>query len=134
MFYDKHLKYIKLNEHYVSFTQLNLSYLLKDNYDVAFVKEVYSTPVVSYQELRGGNIVSDGPVRIPYHNKDQYKRTAKYLGLMDDFRVSSHAFSYCFVKQLAIYILRHLDFPGNLNFSLERSTSDCVQGSRQFLI
>ncbi|KAL0267937.1 UNVERIFIED_CONTAM: hypothetical protein PYX00_010065 [Menopon gallinae] len=86
MFYDKHLKYIKLNEQFVSFTKLNLSYLLKDNYDVAFVKEVYSTPVVSYQELRGGTIVSDGPVRIPYHNKDQYKRTAKYLGLMDDFR------------------------------------------------
>lgn len=88
MFYEKHLKYIKLNQEYVSFSQLNLTYLLKDHYDVSFVKEVYGSPVVSYQELKSGSIVSSGPVRIAYHTKDQYKKTAKFLGLMDDFRVS----------------------------------------------
>ncbi|KDR12543.1 alpha-1,3-mannosyl-glycoprotein 2-beta-N-acetylglucosaminyltransferase isoform X2 [Zootermopsis nevadensis] len=85
-FYEKHLKYIKLNEKFVPFTQKNLSYLLKDNYDVQFVKQVYESLVVSYQELKSGSIVSQGSVRIPYHTNDIYKRTAKMLGLMDDFR------------------------------------------------
>ncbi|KAK6620244.1 hypothetical protein RUM44_006645 [Polyplax serrata] len=86
MFYEKHLKFIKLNNRFVNFTKLNLSYLLKDNYDVAFVKDVYTSTVVSYQELKNGSIVTNGSVRIPYLTKDQYKKTAKYIGLMDDFR------------------------------------------------
>ncbi|PSN47446.1 Alpha-1,3-mannosyl-glycoprotein 2-beta-N-acetylglucosaminyltransferase [Blattella germanica] len=57
-FYEKHLKYIKLNENMV----------------------------VTYQELKSGSIVTEGSVRIPYHTNDIYKRTAKMLGLMDDFR------------------------------------------------
>lgn len=62
-------------------------YVWQDNYDVEFVRSVYDTRVVTYQELKSGNIVHDGPVRIPYYTKDQYQRTAKALGLMDDFRV-----------------------------------------------
>lgn len=52
-----------------------------------FLKEVYTSAVVGYSELRSNQIVNEGPVRIPYHTKDIYKRTAKILGLMDDFRV-----------------------------------------------
>nr|CAD7423773.1 unnamed protein product [Timema monikensis] len=85
-FFEKHLKYIKLNEKFVPFTKLNLSYLLKDNYDVQFVKQVYESPVITYQELKSGLIVHEGPVRIPYHTNDIYKRTSKMLGLMEDFR------------------------------------------------
>ncbi|KAJ9593982.1 hypothetical protein L9F63_014623 [Diploptera punctata] len=85
-FYEKHLKFIKLNEKFVPFTQRNLTYLLKDNYDVQFVKQVYESMVVTYQELKSGSIVTEGSVRIPYHTNDIYKRTAKMLGLMDDFR------------------------------------------------
>nr|CAD7571314.1 unnamed protein product [Timema californicum] len=85
-FFEKHLKYIKLNEKFVPFTKLNLSYLLKDNYDVQFVKRVYESPVITYQELKSGPIVHEGPVRIPYHTNDIYKRTSKMLGLMEDFR------------------------------------------------
>lgn len=86
LFYEKYLKYIYLNEVFVPFTQKNLTYLLKDNYDVHFVRSVYDSRVVTYQELKSGDIVHEGPVRIPYHTKDQYRRTAKVLGLMDDFR------------------------------------------------
>ncbi|XP_063228833.1 alpha-1,3-mannosyl-glycoprotein 2-beta-N-acetylglucosaminyltransferase isoform X2 [Bacillus rossius redtenbacheri] len=85
-FYEKHLKFIKLNEKFVPFTQMNLTYLLKDNYDQQFVKWVYESPVVTYQELKSGSVAHEGPVRIPYHTNDMYKRTAKMLGLMDDFR------------------------------------------------
>ncbi|KAL1140404.1 hypothetical protein AAG570_000336, partial [Ranatra chinensis] len=86
LFYEKHLKYIHLNEKFVYFTQLNLTYLLKDNYDPAFVRAVYESPVVTQQELRSGNIVHKGSVRIPYHTKAMYRTAAKALGLMDDFR------------------------------------------------
>jgi alpha-1,3-mannosyl-glycoprotein beta-1,2-N-acetylglucosaminyltransferase len=68
---------------------LNVNDFVQDNYDVQFVKQVYESLVVSYQELKSGSIVSQGSVRIPYHTNDIYKRTAKMLGLMDDFRVSA---------------------------------------------
>lgn len=67
----------------------NVSDCAQDNYDVQFVKQVYESPVVTYQELKSGSIVAEGSVRIPYHTNDMYKRTAKMLGLMDDFRVSA---------------------------------------------
>lgn len=86
LFFEKHLKYIKLNEQFVPFTKMNLSYLLKDNYDIAFVNQVYQSTVVSYSELKSGNIVAPGPVRIPYYTRQSFKNTTKLLGLMDDFR------------------------------------------------
>lgn len=86
LFYEKHLKYIHLNDKFVPFTERNLTYLLKDNYDAAFVKAVYESPVVSHQELRAGTIIQSGSVRIPYHSKAAYRSAAKALGLMDDFR------------------------------------------------
>lgn len=67
----------------------NVCDFVQDNYDVQFVKKVYESPVVTYQELKSGYIVAEGSVRIPYHTNDMYKRTAKMLGLMDDFRVSA---------------------------------------------
>lgn len=86
MFFDKHLRYIKLNEKPVDFTQMNLEYLLKPNYDKKFVNHVYSCPVVTFEEIRRGLVTTKDPVRIQYNTKDQYKRTAKLLGLMDDFK------------------------------------------------
>ncbi|XP_044264077.1 alpha-1,3-mannosyl-glycoprotein 2-beta-N-acetylglucosaminyltransferase [Tribolium madens] len=86
MFFEKHLKYIKLNEKFVPFTKMNLSYLLKDVYDRDFIRDVYQSVIVSYQELKGGKIAHDGPVRIVYRSKEEYKLITKKLGLMDDFK------------------------------------------------
>nr|CAG4637792.1 EOG090X06K9 [Chydorus sphaericus] len=86
MFYDKHLKFIKLNEAPVDFSKLNLSYLLKPAYDEQFVKMVYSLPVVTASDVRTNSISHEGPVRITYHTKDAYKSATKLLGLMDDFK------------------------------------------------
>lgn len=87
LFFEKHLKYIKLSESVVQFSKKDLSYLLKDNYDKSFMKEVYQTPVVTFEELRRGMVNSKGPVRIQYNNRNQYKGAAKSLGIMDDFKV-----------------------------------------------
>lgn len=87
MFYEKHLKYIKLNEKFVPFTKINLTYLVKDLYDRDFIKDVYQSVIVSYQELKEDKIAHDGPVRIVYRTKEEYKLITKKLGLMDDFKV-----------------------------------------------
>lgn len=87
LFFEKHLKYIKLSESFVPFSKKDLSYLLKDNYDKTFLKEVYQTPVVTFEELRRGMVNSKGPVRIQYNNRNQFKSAAKALGIMDDFKV-----------------------------------------------
>ncbi|XP_017025298.1 alpha-1,3-mannosyl-glycoprotein 2-beta-N-acetylglucosaminyltransferase [Drosophila kikkawai] len=86
LFFDKYLKHIKLSEDFVQFTKINTSYLLKDNYDNTFLRRVYTYPIVTYDELRRNLIRIEGPVRIQYTTREQYKRTTKMLGLMDDFK------------------------------------------------
>ena len=86
MFYERHLKYIKLNTEYVYFTKMNLTYLLKDNYDISFVNQVYQSTVASFSELKNEKVMASGAVRIPYYTRQAYKNTAKQFGLMDDFR------------------------------------------------
>ncbi|KAH8365102.1 hypothetical protein KR084_001716 [Drosophila pseudotakahashii] len=86
LFFDKYLKHIKLSEDFVQFTKINMSYLLKDNYDNTFLRRVYTYPIVTYDELRRNLIRIEGPVRIQYTTREQYKRTTKMLGLMDDFK------------------------------------------------
>ncbi|GLV36326.1 Mannosyl (alpha-13-)-glycoprotein beta-12-N-acetylglucosaminyltransferase [Carabus blaptoides fortunei] len=117
LFFEKHLKFIKLNEKYVPFTKLNLSYLTKDMYDNEFLRAVYQSAVVSYQELKDGKVAYDGPVRIPYHTKDTYKRTAKLLGLMDDFRSGVPRMGYRGVvtfhhKGRTVYVAPNLNWKG----------------------
>lgn len=87
LFFEKHLKFIKLGEEFVDFTKKDLSYLMKDAYDDTFLKHVYETPVVTFEEVRRGQLTIRTPVRIQYNTKDQYRRAAKMLGLMDDFKV-----------------------------------------------
>lgn len=87
LFFEKHLKYIKLSENVVQFSKKDLTYLLKENYDKTFMKEVYQTPVVTFEELRRRMVNSKGPVRIQYNNRNQFKLASKSLGIMDDFKV-----------------------------------------------
>jgi len=85
LFFEKHLKFIVLNTKFVPFTVLDLSFLLKNNYDEGWVKSVYNTPVVSLNDLREGRLAHKA-VRVTYHTREAYKKTAKALGIMDDFK------------------------------------------------
>jgi hypothetical protein len=60
----------------------------QENYDATYIKNVYQSPVVTFEELRRGIVQTTEPVRIQYNTKDQYKRATKMLGLMDDFKVN----------------------------------------------
>lgn len=59
----------------------------QDNYDKTFLNHVYQCPIVTFEELRKGMVKTKEAVRIQYNSRDQYKRIAKMLGLMDDFKV-----------------------------------------------
>lgn len=83
--------------------------MFKDVYDAEFIKNVYQSAVVSYQELKEDKVAYDGSVRIIYHTKEAYKRTAKMLGLMDDFKV---AHLYCLShKQPFVFYYYRVEYP-----------------------
>ncbi|XP_045902087.1 alpha-1,3-mannosyl-glycoprotein 2-beta-N-acetylglucosaminyltransferase a [Micropterus dolomieu] len=85
-FYDKYLRYIKLNTEFVPFTKLNLSYLQEETYRNAFEKEVYNAPVVSYEDVKQGQLKGPGPFRLQYSSKDSFKVMSRNLGIMDDLK------------------------------------------------
>ncbi|XP_076006358.1 alpha-1,3-mannosyl-glycoprotein 2-beta-N-acetylglucosaminyltransferase a [Genypterus blacodes] len=85
-FYDKYLRYIKLNSEFVPFTKLDLSFLKEETYREKFEKEVYSAPVVTYEDVKRGQLKGSGPFRLQYSTKDSFKIFAKNLGIMDDLK------------------------------------------------
>ncbi|KAK4293579.1 hypothetical protein Pmani_033734 [Petrolisthes manimaculis] len=86
LFYEKHLKQIHLSNIYTPFTKLNLTYLIKDQYDLAFQRSVQASQVVSIGDVKAGRLNKSISYRLIYHTKDNFKKITKSLGLMDDFR------------------------------------------------
>lgn len=86
-FFDKHLRFIQLNQNPVKFTSLDLSYLTKLQYDSSFVKKVYGTPVVSIGQIMEGELNSNTrEVRVQYSSAESFKVIAKQLAIMEDFK------------------------------------------------
>lgn len=85
-FYDKYLKFIKLNSEFVPFTKLDLDYLREEAYRRNFEKEVYDAPVVTFEDVKQGRLSGSGPFRLQYSTKDSFKVMAKNLGIMDDLK------------------------------------------------
>ncbi|XP_050398754.1 alpha-1,3-mannosyl-glycoprotein 2-beta-N-acetylglucosaminyltransferase [Patella vulgata] len=86
LFYEKHLKYIKLNEKSVPFTKIDLSYLKKETYDKNFVKKVYDAPLMTVTEVVLAAKPELPAARVQYNNKNDFKAAAKKLGIMDDYK------------------------------------------------
>ncbi|NWT10583.1 MGAT1 acetylglucosaminyltransferase, partial [Vireo altiloquus] len=85
-FFDQYLKFIKLNDRFVPFTQLDLSYLKKEEYERFFLQQVYSAPEIKIEELQKDSGRDLGAVRLQYRGRDSFKALAKALGLMDDLK------------------------------------------------
>lgn len=66
--------------------------IFKDVYDKEFINDVYRNPIITYLDLREGQVTNNGVFRITYRTRDEYKLITKKLGLMDDFKVG------CFLK------------------------------------
>lgn len=85
-FFEKHLKYIKLNTVYVPFTKKDLSYLLKEKYDPEFVKQIYGCKLVTATDVVNGVGKKEKCLRVQYSSKEEFKTYAKQLGTMDDLK------------------------------------------------
>ncbi|XP_023665630.1 alpha-1,3-mannosyl-glycoprotein 2-beta-N-acetylglucosaminyltransferase b [Paramormyrops kingsleyae] len=86
-FFDQYLRYIKLNTDPVRFTELDLTYLIREKYDENFEKEVYSAPLVKIEDLQqGGSLKGLGPFRVQYSSRDSFKVFARNLLVMEDLK------------------------------------------------
>ncbi|KAI4884237.1 hypothetical protein NFI96_011601 [Prochilodus magdalenae] len=85
-FFDKYLRFIKLNTESVPFTKLDLSYLEQKKYDESFEKEVYSAPIVTFEDLKSGKLSGPGPFRVEYSSPESFKALSRNLGVMDDLK------------------------------------------------
>uniref|UniRef100_A0A8C5NX84 Alpha-1,3-mannosyl-glycoprotein 2-beta-N-acetylglucosaminyltransferase n=1 Tax=Jaculus jaculus TaxID=51337 RepID=A0A8C5NX84_JACJA len=87
-FFDQHLnlKFIKLNQQFVPFTQLDLSYLQQEVYDRDFLARVYGVPQLQVEKVRTNDWQELGEVRVQYTSRDSFKAFAKALGIMDDLK------------------------------------------------
>ncbi|XP_008844187.1 alpha-1,3-mannosyl-glycoprotein 2-beta-N-acetylglucosaminyltransferase [Nannospalax galili] len=85
-FFDQHLKFIKLNQQFVPFTQLDLSYLQREAYDRDFLARVYDAPQLQVEKVRTNDRKELGEVRVQYTSRDSFKAFAKALGVMDDLK------------------------------------------------
>ncbi|XP_005998175.1 alpha-1,3-mannosyl-glycoprotein 2-beta-N-acetylglucosaminyltransferase b [Latimeria chalumnae] len=85
-FFDQYLKFIKLNDHFVPFTKMDLSYLRKDAYDRTFLETVYGAPELRVEELQGNQRTELRVVRVQYSTRETFKAFAKALGVMDDLK------------------------------------------------
>ena len=50
------------------------------------MKHVYNSPVVTVDDIKRGLVRSYTSVRITYFTSNDFKRAAKQLGIMDDFK------------------------------------------------
>ncbi|XP_056142580.1 alpha-1,3-mannosyl-glycoprotein 2-beta-N-acetylglucosaminyltransferase a [Lampris incognitus] len=85
-FFDRYLRYIKLNSEFVPFTKMDLSFLKEEMYREKFEKDVYSAPVVTYEDVKQGQLTGPGPFRLQYSTKNSFKTLAKNLGIMEDLK------------------------------------------------
>ncbi|CAB3261970.1 unnamed protein product [Arctia plantaginis] len=108
LFFDLHLRNIQLNQEFVEFTKLNLTYLLKENYDAQLSRTISSLPEMTAVEVMA-SFESAKAVKVSYYNAKSYQMAAKKLGLMDDFRSGVPRTAYrgvvsCFVRGKRVYL------------------------------
>ncbi|KAM3729144.1 putative alpha-1,3-mannosyl-glycoprotein 2-beta-N-acetylglucosaminyltransferase [Dirofilaria immitis] len=110
LFFTQHLANVMLNEIFVNFTKFDLRHLIKENYDSAFLKRVYSAPLISTAELSMKFMTVDkSTVRIQYSTLNNYLRIAEELKIMRDFKDGVPRTAYfgvvtCFINGIRIYI------------------------------
>jgi len=117
LFFDKHLKFIELNEDPVDFLHKNLTYLLKPNYDIMQDQILNHSPVVSLVDLKNGLVKNHESVKVIYHTKEIFKKTARALGIMDDFKSGVPRMAYKGVvstmyKGQRVYVAPNVNWKG----------------------
>ncbi|KAH9364586.1 hypothetical protein HPB48_016138 [Haemaphysalis longicornis] len=84
-FFDAYLKDVHLNDVFVRFSSMDLSYLHQRPYDRAFLATVRESRLYSLDDLKGGRL-TQSPARISYSNETVFENIADFLGIMRDFK------------------------------------------------
>lgn len=101
-FYKKYLQFIRLNDKKINFTQADVSYLLKQNYDQAFLNEVYALEEISQLQLQSyTSLDTSKSYRIEYVDNAQFRRIAKFLKIMEDLKEGVPRTAYLGVVSLS---------------------------------
>ena len=119
LFFEKHLKYIQLNQEFYPFTQHDLSYLVRETYDVRAAKELAELPAVSVKDLPALASNPDHPkaVKVFYKTKADFKAAVKVLGIMDDAKSGVPRMAYkgvvpTFYKGVRVFVSPGLNWKG----------------------
>ncbi|KAG7312775.1 hypothetical protein JYU34_001152 [Plutella xylostella] len=109
-YFENHLRHMQLNTQFVHFTKLNLTYLLKENYDRNLRMLLPTLVEMTAPEVKNSYSVAPESVIIIYDSVPEYTRAAKALGLMDDLRGGIPRTGYegivtCFIKGRRVYLV-----------------------------
>ncbi|KAH9492834.1 Alpha-1,3-mannosyl-glycoprotein 2-beta-N-acetylglucosaminyltransferase [Bulinus truncatus] len=86
LYYDKHLRFIKLNTEFVPFTKWISPTFPRETMMKCLSRKCISAPLLTGQQVKNGVQPMDKVVRVEYTDKDSFKKLAKLLGIMDDFK------------------------------------------------
>ena len=131
LFFDKHLKYIVLNDQPVSFLQKDLSYLLQSSYDKEMNTILTKAELVAVHDLKAfaeehkksvdnnnaDKDISPLAVKVIYKTKLEFKAAVKVLGIMDDFKSGVPRMAYkgvvsTFYNGIRVYLSPGLNWRG----------------------
>ena len=93
-YFDEHLKHIKLNDQFYPFTEKNLTFLIKQEYDPRFMNTVYKSPLVSFDYFHSGEVMPAPSVRVQYESEEVFKSLANQLGIMSDIKAGVPRMAY----------------------------------------
>ncbi|VDK85590.1 unnamed protein product [Litomosoides sigmodontis] len=125
--YKKYLASIRLPEIAVDFSKLDLSYLIKSNYDSLLSQKMSHAAVLSVDEFLSGNFSGSAPFFIIYKTPREYRRLGKSVGLMLDIRSGMPRTAYYGIVAFMYSSERFYAAPEKLNlsayeFGLQRSS------------
>lgn len=118
-FFDKHLAKVVLSNASVSFTTMNLDYLLNPRYDTEFNRLVYSeSPLMSIDDAVSFSMQNSGTgrsIRVEYTGNIDYIRKADKLRVMHDFKAGVPRTAYrgivsCFLNGVRIFLVPDRQF------------------------
>ena len=81
------------------------------------MKHVYESPVVTVDDVKRGRVTGHSAVRITYFTSNDFKRAAKQLGIMDDFKSGVPRMAYrgivSFMKdKIRVYLAPNVNWRG----------------------
>ncbi|KAL3990968.1 GNT-I family protein [Acanthocheilonema viteae] len=115
--YKKYLASIRLPETAVDFSKLDLSYLIKNNYDSLLSQKMSRAFVLSVDEFLDGSFSGSGPFFITYKTPREYRRLGKSIGLMLDIRSGMPRTAYYGIITFIYNSERFYAAPEKLNLS-----------------